>query len=77
MTCGKALSFRPVNSFGKMAADLENKLHDYQCYFNEHRCHSSRNGAPPADKMDSKIIDIKDYRWGKHSRGLFDLPAAA
>lgn len=65
------------HTFFWTAADLENKLHAYQCYFNEHRCHSSRNGATPADKMDGKIIDIKDYRWGKYCRGLFDLPAAA
>ena len=29
------------------ATDLENKLQDYQAYYNEHRCHSSRDGATP------------------------------
>jgi transposase InsO family protein len=58
-------------------ADLENKLHAYQCYFNEHRCHSSRGGTTPANKGGTNIIDIKDYRWNKHCRGLFELPAAA
>ena len=27
--------------------DLENKLRDYQAYYNEHRYHSSRDGATP------------------------------
>jgi len=59
------------------ADDLEHKLHAYQCYFNEHRCHSSRNGVPPVDTIHSNVINIEDYRWNKHCRGLFDLPVAA
>ena len=31
------------------ATDLENKLRDYQRYYNEHRCHSSRDGATPVE----------------------------
>ena len=59
------------------ATDLENKLKDYQCYYNEHRCHSSRNGATPADLDTGNIADIDNYRWKKHCRGLFELPVAA
>jgi putative transposase len=59
------------------ATDLENKLREYQCYFNQHRCHTSRNGATPVEILPSNVIDIKDYRWNKHCRGLFDLPVAA
>jgi putative transposase len=59
------------------ATDLENKLREYQCYFNQHRCHTSRNGASPIEILPSNVIDIKGYRWNKHCRGLFDLPVAA
>lgn len=65
------------HTFFWTATDLENKLHAYQCYFNQHRCHTSRNGATPVETMHSNVIDIKDYRWNKHCRGLFDLPVAA
>ena len=59
------------------ATDLDNKLHDYQRYFNQHRCHSSRNGTTPVDTMYSNVVSIKDYRWAKHCRGLFEPPVAA
>jgi transposase InsO family protein len=59
------------------ASDLENKLREYQCYYNENRCHSGRDGATPIDSADRKIIDINDYRWKKHCRGLFELPMVA
>ena len=59
------------------ATDLENKLRDYQHYFNKHRCHSSRKGATPVESDSGKVIDINQYRWAKHCRGLFQLPAAA
>jgi len=59
------------------AADLENKLCDYQCYYNQHRTHSGRDGATPVEFADRKIIDINEYRWEKYCRGLFELPIAA
>lgn len=59
------------------ATDLDNKLLAYQHYYNGHRCHSSRNGATPVDVMHSNVVDIKDYQWNKHCRGLFELPVAA
>ena len=57
--------------------DLENKLQDYQAYYNAHRCHSSRDGATPVELESSNVIDIRSYRWKKHCRGLFQLPVAA
>jgi transposase InsO family protein len=33
------------------ATDLESKLHAYQRYYNEYRCHSSCNGATPVGPM--------------------------
>jgi putative transposase len=65
------------HTFFWTATDLENKLREYQHYYNQHRCHTSRNGATPAEAMHSNVIDIKDYRWNQHCRGLFDLPVAA
>ena len=57
--------------------DLENKLRSYQCYYNESRCHSSRDGDIPDRSGDSNVVDINHYRWKKHCRGLFELPVAA
>ena len=59
------------------ATDLENKLQDYQAYYNEHRCHSSRDGATPVDSGRENIVALTDYRCKKHCRGLFQLPVAA
>ena len=59
------------------ATDLENKLRDYQSYYNDNRCHSSRNGATPIASHDGKVVDIHGYRWNTHCRGLFQLPVAA
>jgi transposase InsO family protein len=59
------------------ATDLENKLRDYHAYYNEKRCHSGRDGATPSTSGDGKLVDIRNYRWQKHCRGLFQLPVAA
>lgn len=57
--------------------DLDNKLLAYQHYYNKHRCHSSRNGATPVEPMHNNVVDINDYHWNKHCRGLYELPVAA
>ena len=59
------------------ATDLENKLRDYQAYFNEHRCHAGRDGATPVDSDSENIVALNNYWWKKHCRGLFELPVAA
>ena len=59
------------------ATDLENKLQDYQCYYNEHRTHSGRDGTTPVGSGSEKVADINSYRWKKHCRGQFQLPEAA
>jgi hypothetical protein len=59
------------------ATDVENKLRCYQDYYNKHRCHSSRYGKIPMESGGNKVVDISSYRWEKHCRGLFQLPAAA
>jgi putative transposase len=59
------------------ATDLENKLREYQYYFNENRTHSGRNGTTPVSPESAKVIDINKYWWENHCRGLFQLPMAA
>jgi putative transposase len=59
------------------ATDLENKLKDYQYYYNEYRCHSSREGDTPASSIPGNVFSINNYRWKRHCRGLFQLPMAA
>jgi putative transposase len=59
------------------ATTLENKLREYQCYYNDHRCHSSRDGTTPVVTGGNKVTDIKQFLWEKHCRGLFELPGAA
>ena len=60
--------------------DLQNKLEAFQKYYNEARCHCGIDGNTPLQKSDDKpsnIISLKNYRWKKHCRGLFQLPIAA
>lgn len=59
------------------ATDLENKLREYQSYYNEGRTHSGRNGITPVIAERAKVVDINEYRWQTHCRGLFQLPMAA
>jgi transposase InsO family protein len=65
------------HTFFWTATDLENKLRNYQHYYNAYRCHVSRGGTTPVYATTDNIIDIDSYRWKKHCRGLFHLPVAA
>ena len=65
------------HTFFWTATDLENKLRSYRLYFNECRTHSARGGATPIDYAARNVIDINEYRWQGHCRGLFQLPIAA
>lgn len=61
-------------------SDLQSKLTQFQQYFNKHRTHMGLNGDIPANITQSKksnVIDINNYRWKSHCRGLFQLPIAA
>ena len=59
------------------ATDLESKLQEYQFYYNQSRTLSGRDGGAPVDLGLGKVVDINNYRWKKHCRGLFELPIAA
>lgn len=60
--------------------DLEHKLIEFADYYNRHRVHSSLRGSTPAvaTSMDAgNTIDISNYRWRSHCRGLYQTPMAA
>ena len=60
--------------------DLERKLHDYQAYYNQHRCRTGLAGATPAERSGvpaQPIAKLESYTWRKHCNGLFQTPSAA
>ena len=59
--------------------DLEEKLRDFQHYYNEHRTHTGRKGHPPVQGVnaDRSRANLSCYRWQKHCRGLYQTPIAA
>ena len=57
--------------------DLANTQREYQTYYNEHRCHSGRDGATPAVSKPRGVIDIRKYEWQKHCRRFIQLSVAA
>jgi len=62
------------------AKDLENKLQDFQQYYNERRAHSSIDRLTPVKKTGghaNNIININNYRWKTVARSLYQLPVAA
>jgi putative transposase len=61
------------------SSDLENKLLDFQNYYNNHRTHSSLEGQPPNQDAGGSqpSADIHSYRWQSHCRGLYQIPVAA
>lgn len=53
--------------------DLERKLHRFQDYYNQNRCHSSRGGKTPTGNIIQRA-DLRKFGWQKYCRGLFELP---
>jgi transposase InsO family protein len=49
------------HTFFWTATDLENKLRDYQRYYNKYRAYSGRDGATPNKSANKKVIDINEY----------------
>ena len=59
-------------------ADLEEKLRNFQHYFNSHRTHAGLEGRVPEPGNDEcASISFASYRWRKHCRGLYQTPIAA
>ena len=61
------------------AVDLENKLLEFQIFFNSHRAHASLDGrTPDQDKNAAQpFADLRSYRWLSYCRGLYQTPIAA
>jgi transposase InsO family protein len=62
------------------ARDLQRKLVLFQEYYNRERVHSSLGGVTPSAKAQDLVrrpLDLAQYRWQSHCRGLFQLPASA
>ena len=60
--------------------DLERKLLDFKNYYNRHRTHDALDGVTPAMRAgltENKIIDLNNYHWKSHCRGLHQTPMAA
>jgi hypothetical protein len=52
----------------------------FRDYYNDHRVHASLEGSTPICKTAGAtrgVIDLDDYQWQSHCRGLYQLPAAA
>lgn len=61
------------------ASDLRKKLDSYKGFFNQYRAHSGIDAMTPENKGTSnkKVLDLGNYKWEKHLKGLVQLPAAA
>ena len=58
--------------------DLQEKLLDFQHYYNEHRTHAGRQGQPPeTGNADRPRANLSCYRWQNHCGGLYQTPIAA
>jgi transposase InsO family protein len=60
-------------------ADLEEKLVDFQNYYNGYRTHAGLEGRlpEPATGQGTTPIGLDSYRWRPHCRGLYETPIAA
>ena len=62
------------------SVDLERKLREFQHYYNQERVHASLNGKTPAEVSGDSIreqVNLDDFRWETHCRGLVQMPMAA
>ena len=60
-------------------ADLEEKLLNFQHYYNGYRAHAGLEGRLPEPGVDGSAspIDFASYRWRRHCRGLYQTQIAA
>ncbi|MFP6868391.1 MAG: integrase core domain-containing protein, partial [Nitrospinota bacterium] len=60
--------------------DLEEKLGEFQDYYNAHRVHQALNLKTPnevAGKGPPTLAELSNSTWLSHCRGLFQTPIAA
>ena len=58
------------------APDLEQKLSEFQDFYNAHRAHASVEGRTPVPTR-KDVATLNHYRWAAHCRGLYQTPIAA
>ncbi len=58
------------------APHLEQKLADFQDFYNAHRAHASLQGRTPVPTP-KNVATLHRYRWEAHCRGLYQTPIAA
>jgi len=60
-------------------ADLEEKVVDFQNYYNGYRTHAGLEGRlpEPVTGEGTSPIRLDSYRWRPHCRGLYETPIAA
>ena len=60
-------------------ADLEEKLLEFQHYYNGYRAHAGLGGRVPQPTDDGSAFPLgfDSYRWQSHCRGLYQTPIAA
>jgi putative transposase len=60
--------------------DLERKLLEFKHYYNNHRPHAALSGQSPINYCEQTIdsfVNINNYDWQQHCRGLFYTPIPA
>jgi hypothetical protein len=59
--------------------DLQEKLFEFQLYYNSHRTHAGLEGRLPEPTAGESVssIGLDSYRWHRHCRGLYETPIAA
>jgi putative transposase len=62
------------------SSDLQNKLNEFQRYYNASRVHYSLDGMTPLEKsgeISHEKLNFDNFKWQKHCRGLFQIPISA
>jgi transposase InsO family protein len=60
--------------------DLARKLDDFKHYYNEFRVHSSLAAKTPSEKaeqVEKSLVNLDNFDWKIHCKGLFHTPVAA
>src|SRR5215831_3896796 len=59
--------------------DLDEKLAEFQHFYNGYRTHAGLGGSVPKPGADGPAspVNLKSYRWRGHCRGLYQTPIAA
>jgi transposase InsO family protein len=61
------------------AADLRQKLAEFQAFYNVHRVHTALGGQTPGQRAGQPApppLSLQSFGWQPHCRGLFQTPVA-